>query len=529
MFGVAVRGRVARSTRAGALRIVAAAIVSLAAACSGPPPAQPAGILQVDIETSPTSTDPRFATDALSSRINELIFESLVRLDARGEFQGELAETIERPSAREIVFRLRRGVRFSNGRELNARDVKFTYESVLDSQALSPKRAGLRPLESIAVSGDHTIVMTTHEPYAPALEMAMLGIVPEGSPIQSGRGADAPPGTGPFKLVSFTRDDAVALARNPFHERRARGADGVVFKVVPDPTVRALELIKGICQFTQNSIQPDLLPYLRAKPNLVVLKSPGTAYQYLAFNFRSPALLDLRVRRAIAYAIDRKSIVDSYLRGTARVATGMLAPNNWAYTADVMTYSYDPERARQLLDEAGYLAGPDGMRGLALAYKTTPEGARMAEIIQAMLKRVGINVSVRTNEWATFYGDIQRGNFELTSLQWIGINDPNHYYMVFDSRMSPPIGLNRGAYSNRAMDRLVESGSIELDPVRRREIYAQVQRLAAEDLPYVSLWWHDNVVVMSGSLEGFEPFPNGSLRSLAKVSLSRDGRATVHQ
>jgi peptide/nickel transport system substrate-binding protein len=153
----------------------------------------------------------------------------------------------------------------------------------------------------------------------------------------------------------------------------------------------------------------------------------------------------------------------------------------------------------------------------------------MAEIIQAMLKRVGINVSVRTNEWATFYGDIQRGNFELTSLQWIGINDPNHYYMVFDSRMSPPIGLNRGAYSNPAMDRLVESGSIELDPVRRREIYAQVQRLAAEDLPYVSLWWHDNVVVMSSSLEGFEPFPNGSLRSLAKVSLSRDGRAAVHQ
>jgi peptide/nickel transport system substrate-binding protein len=149
----------------------------------------------------------------------------------------------------------------------------------------------------------------------------------------------------------------------------------------------------------------------------------------------------------------------------------------------------------------------------------------MAEIIQAMLKRVGVSISVRTHEWATFYGDIQRGNFEMTSLQWVGINDPNHYYMVFDSTMTPPNGLNRGGYSNPAMDRLIEAGQSELDLDRRREIYARVQQLAAQDLPYVSLWWHDNVVVMNRELDGFEPYPNGSLRSLATLRLMSDGHA----
>jgi len=523
MSGVAVSGVVVCSTCVAAFAF--AAFASLATGCSASPPPESPGTLQVDIDTSPTSTDPRFATDASSSRISELIFDSLVKLDARGEFRGELAQSIERPSAREIVYHLRRGVRFSSGRELTSRDVKFTYDSVLDPAALSPKRAGFVQLATLTTPDPYTVIMTTREPYAPALEMAMLGIVPYGTPLPSQRGNTSPPGTGPFKLVSFVRDDSVVLARNPFRATDGSVAHRLVFKIVPDPTVRALELIKGICQFTQNGIQPDLLPYLGAKTNLAVLKSPGTAYQYLAFNFRNPVLRDVRVRRAIAHAIDRKAIVGSYLRATARVATGMLSPTNWAYSSGVMTYPYDPERARKLLDEAGYPAGPDGMRGLEFTYKTTPEGARMAEIIQAMLKRVGVSISVRTHEWATFYGDIQRGNFEMTSLQWVGINDPNHYYMVFDSRMTPPNGLNRGGYSNPAMDRLVEAGQSELDVNRRRETYARVQQLAAEDLPYVSLWWHDNVVVMNRELDGFEPYPSGSLRSLATLRRSSDGHA----
>jgi peptide/nickel transport system substrate-binding protein len=197
----------------------------------------------------------------------------------------------------------------------------------------------------------------------------------------------------------------------------------------------------------------------------------------------------------------------------------MLSPENWAYEGRVTSYSYDPQKARQLLEEAGYPAGKDGMRGLRFEFKTTAEGARIGEIFQAMLRRVGIELTIRSLEFATYYADIQAGNFDLTSLQWVGINDPNSYYNVFDSKNTPPHGEDRGYYSNPEMDRLVEAGRTTVDLDARKEIYARVQQLAADDLPYVSLWWVDNVAVINRRLVGFEAYPNGSLRSLATLTL----------
>jgi peptide/nickel transport system substrate-binding protein len=478
------------------------------------------GVIQADIENSPITLDPRFASDALSSRISELVFDSLVKLDANGRLVGHIAESIERPSPTELVFHLRHDVHFSDGRALTARDVVFTYVSVTEPANLSPKRAGFAQLQSIAAVDAYTVLVTTTRPYAPALEMGMLGIVPFGSPaVSHATAGELPVGSGPFRVRRFLRDEMVVLDRNPFRPLPPRAIRAIMFKVVPDPTVRALELAEGICDFSENNIEPFLVDYLNKRPGLRIVKSPGSTYQYLAFNFRDPHLRDIRVRRAIAYAIDRESIVHSVLRDTARVATGMLTPENWAYEPDVMQYPYDPAKARELLEEAGYQAARDGTR-FTLVYKTTPEGRRLAEALQAMLKAVGIRLVVRSNEWATFYGDIQHGNFDLTSMQWVGINDPHHYFLVFDSKSTPPNGYNRGWYSNPEMDRLVEEGDAEIDSDRRRTIYSAVQKLAAEDLPYVSLWWQDNVAVMNDGLTGFTPYPNGSLRSLATLTLA---------
>jgi peptide/nickel transport system substrate-binding protein len=474
--------------------------------------------IQVDFETSPPSTDPRLATDAASSRLNELIFDSMMKIDRNGEFVGDLAERIERPTPTEIIFYLRHGVRFSDGRELTARDVKYTYDSIENPDLHSPKRASLQELKSIEVADDHTVVMTTAKPYAPALEMAAQGVVPDGTAPPLKSATVAPPGSGPFMISSFARDEMIRLERNPFHKSAPDSPTAILIKIVPDATVRALELAEGVCDFSGNNLEPDVLPWLGAHPLLTISNTPGSTYKYLSFNFRDPRLRDIRVRRAIAYAIDRATIVNSMLRGSARVATGLLAPESWAYEGAVTTYPYDPERSRQLLDEAGYPAGPDGMRALRIEFKTTPEGARLAEVFQAMLRRVGIALNVRTLEFATYYADIQAGNFDMTSLQWVGINDPNHYYMVFDSTQAPP-GMNRGYYSNPALDRLVEAGSRTIDSDQRKIIYAQVQRLVADDLPYVSLWWVDNVAVMNRRLADFQPYPNGSLRSLATLTL----------
>ncbi|MEA2647695.1 MAG: peptide/nickel transport system substrate-binding protein [Candidatus Binataceae bacterium] len=517
--------RASARIRAIAMARAASACLLMIAACAKPVPLMPPGYLQIDIPTAPSAIDPRFAADAISARVAELIYDSLVRMDRDGNFSGNLADRFEHSSPDEIVFHLRRNVRFSDGRPFTARDVKFTYDSILNPGALSIKRAVLTQMDSLTVADDYTVVMRTRRPYAPALTMATLGIVPAGSPI-SGKDttAEPPPGTGPLRLVAFARDQAVMLARNSYHPHPANALAGLLLKVVPDPTVRVLELTEGICGFAQNdALQSELIPYLTAQPRLRIVRAPGNTYHYLVFNFRDTRLRDVRVRQAIAYAIDREAIVASMVRGNARVATGLLAPENWAYTGGVTRYPFDPGKARTLLEAAGYSSSSHPLR---MIYNTTPEGRRLGEALQSMLAPVGVLLDIHTNEWATFYGDLRNGNFDIASSQWVGVGDPHQYYEVFDSHMTPPAGgSNRGYYSNPRMDRLLEAGDSILEPAARRAIYAHVQQLAADDLPYVSLWWDDNVVAMDRRLAGFEPYPNGSLISLATAAFRPANRA----
>jgi peptide/nickel transport system substrate-binding protein len=507
-----------------ALAIAGAAIVcSAIVGCAKPAPLAPPGYLQVDLPTAPTAIDPRVSADAISSRVAELLYDSLVRTDRDGNFAGDLAERFERSSPTAMVFHLRHDVRFSNGRPLTARDVKFTYDSILDPGTLSIKRAVLAEMSSLTVVDDYTLVMRMRQPCAPALTMATVGIVPAGSPLPGKDAAAAPPGTGPLRLASFLRDEAVILARNPYHPSPADVIPGLALKVVPDPTVRVLELTEGICGFAENdALQAELIPYLTRQPRLRIVSSPGSTYHYLAFNFRDARLRDLRVRRAIAYAINRGAIVTAMVRGNARLATGLVAPENWAYDGAVARYLYDPAKARGLLEAAGYSWPSHPLR---LIYNTTPEGRRLAEALQAMLGLVGVQLEIHTNEWATFYSDLRNGNFDIASSQWVGVGDPHQYYEIFDSHMTPAAGgSNRGAYSNPLMDQLVEAGESTLDFAARRAIYGEVQALAAADLPYVSLWWDDNVAAMDRHLSGFDPYPNGSLISLATASFSPAGR-----
>ncbi len=483
--------------------------------------------LTVAIESTPLAIDPRYATDVISSRVNELIYDSLVRPDSRGGFDCDLAQSVELATPTRWIFHLRRGVRFSNGAPLSARDVKYTFDSVLDPRFASIKRGGFEVLEQVEALDDFTVCLTTKKPFPATLELAALGIVPRNWPAAEAQAA--PPGTGPFKLESFKRDDRIVLGRNPYWDGAKSNIERLVFKVIPDPIVRALELLKGEVDLAENNIPPEMVKYLSLRRSLQVITAPGVSYQYIVFNFRDPRLRDLRVRRAIAMSIDRATIVKTILGGTARLATGMLSPENWAYEPEVMTYPYDPVTAERLLDEAGYKAAPNDKSKvrLTLVYKTTgdEERRRLAQVFQAMLAKVGIRLDIRTNEWATFYSDIQHGNFELASLAWVGINDPHHYYTVFDSKMTPPRGSNRGSYANPEMDRLLERAESELNPENRRRLYSAVQKLAAADLPYVSLWWQDNVAVLNRRVKGFKPCLNGSLRSLVLVSFAGNDQA----
>jgi peptide/nickel transport system substrate-binding protein len=197
------------------------------------------------------------------SRIDELIYDPMVKLDGNGQPRGDLVEWIERPDSTRLIFHLRHGVRFSTGRQLTARDVVYTYESILDPASHSTKAAGLRQMQSLTARDDYTVEMTTRGPYSAAPEMGTYDIVPYGSVLPGPAGLLGPPGTEPFRPIRFEHDSAVVLTRNEYRRYSARAVPGIVFKIVPDATVRALELTEGTCDFAENdAVQPDLISFL---------------------------------------------------------------------------------------------------------------------------------------------------------------------------------------------------------------------------------------------------------------------------
>ncbi|MFQ5682803.1 MAG: ABC transporter substrate-binding protein [Candidatus Binatia bacterium] len=486
---------------------------------------RPPGYLVVAIESNPTHLDPRYATDANSARIAALIFNSLTRMDKNSQLRLDLAEHWEMVDAQTYLFRLRKGVTFHNGKPLTAADVKFTYESVLDPQNHSPKRGILRAIKAVEQIGLYQVRFRLTAPYAPFLENLTLGIVPEGAPPNRDSKKTILIGSGPFSLEEVISGERVVLKANPAYWEGAPLVSGLVFKIIPDAIVRVLEFRKGTVDLLQNDIEPDMLPWLKQNTNASIRIREGTTFQYIGMKLDHPILKRQEVRQAIAYAIDRDTIVRHLLKGMATPATGLLAPLHWAYEPSVRQWSYDPEKAKRLLDKAGF-RDPDGDGpGLRfnLSYKTTTLDLRkrIAEAFKDQLSRVGIGLEVRTYEWGTFYGDIKNGNFHLYSLSWVGVRDPDIYFNLFHSSMIPPYGDNRGHYKNVEIDDLLEKGRRRSSLQERKRIYGQAQKILALDLPYIPLWWMRNVVVMNRAIEGFIPFPDGSLISLKRVSLRR--------
>lgn len=487
-----------------------------AVACTAPAPVAPPGSLVIGFETAPTTLDPRYATDEKSSLIGDLLYHGLTRLDEHGRRVPDLAESWLAPEPTRYVFHLRTDFIFHDGSPVTARDVKATYESVLDPDSASPKRESLTAIQRIDTPNDHEVVFTLREPFAPFLDSTGLGILPAGALATTSRNVTI--GCGPFRLLRFVRDSEIVLAPVERHPDGKPRLSGLVFKIVPDDTVRALELSRGTLHLVQNAVDPDTLRWLRRFEHLSIVAVPGTTFHYLGLNLRDPHLGIRNVRQAIAHAVDREVIIEHLLKGYAVPATGLLSPEHWAYAAHVATYTYDPERARALLDAAGF-PDPDGFGPLPrfrLVYKgsTLQVRRRFAEVLQEQLARVGIALELRTYEWGTLYADIRRGNFQIYALAWVGVSDPDIYYSLFHRSMMPPRGNNRGGYVDPIVDRLAERGRRTLDPESRRQAYVTLQQRVAESLPIIPLWWTPTVVVQSRRLHGFVPQAHGSLGSL---------------
>jgi len=492
-------------------------LIILPLACSHKPDAN---TLVMIIESSPANLDPRVGVDAWSEDIDGLLFDNLVSRDEHLSVKPGLAERWEAPDPKTYVFHLHKNVKFSNGRPLTARDVKWSYESLIEGKIRSPKGSTYGLVERIETPDDSTVIFHLKERWAAILwNLASpgMGIVPYGSTLEVSRN---PIGSGPFRFVSAEQDKEVVIERNDNYWGDRAKIERVRFVVVPDTTTRALELRKGSADLEINALSSDMEAALQREPRLELIRHPGTRLGYMAFNLRDPILKDVRVRQAIAYAIDRQPLIHYLMHDSARPAASVLPPESWAYDPSARQYPHDPAKARQLLDSAGYPA-TNGVRFHLTMKTSTEESSRaMAAVFQQQLREVGIALDIRSFEAATFFSDVTHGEFQMYSLRWLGANeDPDIFEYAFDSARIIPKGANRQYYSNPRVDALIAKAGAEADQNARRQDYAQIQQILAEDLPYINLWYFDNVMVYSKRVRGLNLNPSGNYDFLRTAEL----------
>lgn len=504
-------------------RLVLLAVALATPACLHRPADDP-NTLIVSMTNGPNNLDPRFGTDDASQKIHQLIFDNFMELDEHLRVVPKLAESLDHPDPLTYVATLRRGIRFHDGTELTADDVAFTFGQFLDPDFISPRKGGYRELQSVVARDLHTVVFTLKQPFASFPINLMMPILKRGS------GPDVrehPIGTGPYRFVRYAVDDRLELVANQDYWAGPPKNNGLILKIVPDDVMRGLELEKGTLDIVVNDLAPDIVHQMRADPQLQVVQGPGVDYQYIGLNLQDPKLKDVRVRQALAYAIDRDAIVEYLRRGLAVPAVGMLSPLSWAAAADLPGYAHDPAKAMALLDEAGFRDpdgdGPATRLALTLKVSNTEFNRLQSSVIQQDLRKVGIDLDVRTYEFATLYADVLSGNFQLFTLQWTAgaLADPDILRRVFHTKQAPPAGFNRGRYSNPEVDAALDAAGDAQDPATRLELFAQVQRLIARDVPYVSLWYKTNVVIAQRNLTGVHITPLADfyfLKDVARVA-----------
>jgi peptide/nickel transport system substrate-binding protein len=475
----------------------------------------------VGMTNAAVNLDPRVGSDEASQKAHQLLYNSLFRIADDLRVVPELAEAPpELPDPKTYVIRIRQGILFHNGRELTADDVVYTFRSFLDP-TFRGRSGAYRQVAAVDALDRYTVRFTLKMPFGPFPINLVMGIVQAGSGDGNAR---RPIGTGPYKIKEFVQDDRLVL--DPFDQYFGGRPvnNGIVFKVVPDDTMRGLELRKGTVDLIVNDLAPDIAWQLRSEGRLKVVEAPGTDYAYIGLNLRDPILQHPEVRRAIGYAIDREAIVKYLRRGYATVAVGIIPPMSWAFERNVFDFTYNPTEARRLLDTAGF-PDPDGdgpapRFRLSLKTSTTEVYRVQAAAIQQDLARVGIAVDVRSNEFQTLFVDVVRGNFQMYTLQWVGVTDPDMLRRVYHSAQMPPAGLNRVFFKNPEVDRMIDSAAGAVDDQERRAFYVRAQQLIAEDVPYVSLWYKKNIVVFQPDLAGVRLSPIADFTFLKDVSRS---------
>jgi peptide/nickel transport system substrate-binding protein len=480
----------------------------------------------------PSTLLPVLASDSASSDINGLVYDGLLRYDKNLQLEGVMAEDWDISSDNlTITYRLRQGIKWHDGAPFTSADVLFTYRMYIDPQVPTSYAEDFKQVAHAEAPDPYTFRVTYRQPYAPALESWGAAIHPkhllEGKDVTKSPLGRAPIGTGPYRFVEWKPGEKLVLEANPDYYAGRPYIRRVVYRIIPDSSTQFLELQSGGLDFMgltpiQYSTQTDTPAFRRGFNKYRYL---AFGYTYLGYNLRKPLFQDVRVRQAIAHAIDKQELIDGVLLGLGRAATGPYKPDTWVYNPKVKDYPFDPAAARALLEAAGWHdADGDGVReksGQRLAFTiVTNQGndlrAKTAEIVQRRLKEVGIEVQIRVVEWATFLKEfIFPGNFDVTILGWTGGPEPDQYN-IWHSSKTGPRELNFIHYRNAEVDALLERGRRTFDQAERKRIYDRFQEILAEEQPYTFLYVPEALPVVARRFRGIEPAPAGISHNFIK-------------
>ncbi|HEV7473859.1 MAG TPA: ABC transporter substrate-binding protein [Pyrinomonadaceae bacterium] len=466
------------------------------------------------------------SVDAASERVRTLMFNSLVRKDEKFDYVGELASDIKRSDDNlSFTFTLRDGVKFHDGRPFTSADAKYTLDLVFSSSFAKSASfyegtgsARTSYIKSVEAPDPRTLVVTTVKPWTGLLSnLVPVAIIPKdsyenlkahpGTAITDLNGEKIY-GTGPYKFKSYDNSQQVLdLEANPEYWEGAPHIPNLRVRVISDTNALQAELRSARVDIAPlpTSLSPDAVKLLGQDPKLQVRQFKGSNIYVLTLNCSQPPLNDVRVRQAIAYAIDREGMIRDLLLGQDFIAHAILPEESWAYHPG-QKYSFDPTQAKKLLDEAG-LKDPDGdgpqLRFLKpLVFKVSGSnvsGKNYAGVIQNYLKNVGVPMSIETAELNTLFDELRRGNFQIFYGQWVGGNqDPIFFKDLYATSEIPTetrASRNRSRYSNKQVDDLIKEAINTFDREKARDMYARIQEIVGREVPILPLWYQANIVI----------------------------------
>ena len=510
-----------------------AAAATLAAGLVLPASAQtPPNVLVVGQIAEPNSLDPAVDTAVNDFRILVNIYDGLVRYKPGTlEVEPALAESWSvSDDGTEYTFNLREGVNFHDGTPVNAEAIKFNFDRMLDEDhpyhntGPFPLSFNFSSVTDVAVVDGLTVKFTLAEPFAPFLSNLAYptGLIVSPSAVEE-YGEDFgrhPSGTGPFQFVEWQSNTRVVVERNEDYWDGAPPLEAVIYRPITDANTRVAEMLSGGVDLMVE-VPPDNVATFANDPNFTVYEQAGPHVWFLILNAKEGPMADKRVRQAVNYAVDKQSLVDNVLQGTASVAAGPIPPAfNWAYDESLDPYPYDPEKAKELIAEAG-------ADGAEVTFFVTDGGSGMLDpvpmgtAIQADLEAVGLDVTIETYEWNTFLGNVNpglEGKADMAEMAWM-TNDPDTLpFLALRTDAWPEKGgFNSGYYSNPKVDSLLEEARTATDQDTRAELYKEMQQIVVEDAPWLFVAnWKQNAV-SSAKVENFSLEPS-FLLELGKVS-----------